>query len=181
MAHHPVPAQKASGIRRSTQMSFGSLRFYLVLLVVAVGLHFINSVFDYLRWNQPVPSPDLVIDFHKRQVDVWTEMNKLLITLATVTIGAIGGFLLNTDKSVPVSRDRMRRAAAAWLFSALSLYFGYLSYNEGANMLSMGTFDTYDARLWWPMRLQFWSFLVSVLLFADFVYGTIRDKQEKSG
>lgn len=182
-AHETVMADQqgivGTGPRKRVfpQIRFGSLRFYVVLFAVAVGLHFINSAEEHLRWAQPLPAPELVLDFHKRQLDIWTEMNKLLITLATVTIGAVGGFLLNTNKASPVSRDRMGRAAASWLFSALSLYFGYLSYSQAVSMLSMGTFDAYDVRLWWPTRLQFWSFLVSVLLFADFVYGTIRDKQ----
>jgi hypothetical protein len=77
-------------------------------------------------------------------------MNKLLIGFATVTIGAVGGFMLNRDKTAPLSPPQMRRAAASWLFCAVSVYFGYLSYQQASWMLSYGVFDPLIARLWWP-------------------------------
>lgn len=166
--------------RSFLHVRFGSVRFYVALLIVAVLLHIINAAIAYLRWAQPLPEHELAVEFQKRQLDIWTEMNKLLITLATVTIGTVGGFLVNRDKTNPVSLAQLRRAAASWIFCALSLYFGYLSYNEAVTMLSLGTFDTFDPRLWWPTRAQFWTFLISVILFADFVYGSIRSNPEKA-
>jgi hypothetical protein len=67
---------------------------------------------------------------------------------------------------------------ASWLWSAASLYFGYLSYQQVTWMLGAGFFDSHNSRLWWPSRAQFWSFLISVVIFADFVYGSVRDKEK---
>jgi hypothetical protein len=156
---------------------FGSLRFYVVLAIVVLALHFFDSIILYMPVALPVPEHELALEFKKKQLDMWAEMNKLLIAFATVTIGAVGGMLLNRDKSIPVSTSQRRRAAASWLFCALSLYFGYLSYQQASWMLNSGVFDPLTPRLWWPARAQFWSFLISVILFADFAYGSVRDKR----
>ena len=160
---------------------FGSFRFYLAVLIAAVLLHVINALVSNMPFVEPVRDKDLVLEFQKRQLDVWTEMNKLLIALATVTVGAVGGFMLNRDKAAPLPPPQMRRAAASWIFCCLSLYFGYLSYYEATWMLSLGTFNSYNPRLWWPTRAQFWTFLIAILLLADFVYGSIRDKRGSGG
>ena len=117
-------------------------------------------------------------EYRKKQIDIWAEMNKLLIALATVTIGAIGGFLLKGDQAAPLPARQARRAAAGWIFCALSLYFGYLSYHEATLMLSFGTFNSNSARLWWPTRAQFWTFIFSVVLFADLVYGATHTRRQ---
>jgi hypothetical protein len=166
--------------RSFLHVRYGTVRFYVALFIVAALLDFINAVVARLPFALPIPEHALAMEFQRQQLDIWTEMNKLLIALATVTIGAVGGFLVNLDKSNPVSPARLQRAAVSWIFCALSLYFGYLSYNEAVGMLRLGTFDTFDSRLWWPTRAQFWTFLISVILFADFVYGSIHDKPEKA-
>lgn len=160
------------------RVRFGSFRFYLAVVVVALALHIFNSILSYTPFAEPVPDKEVAIEFQKKQLDTWAEMNKLLITLATLTIGAIGGFMVHRDKASALPARAMRRAAASWIFCALSIYFGYLSYHEAAWLLSLGAFNSYYPRLWWPAHAQFWAFLISVLLFADFVYGSIRDRKE---
>ncbi|MGA7339712.1 MAG: hypothetical protein WBE72_25710 [Terracidiphilus sp.] len=167
--------------RSFLHIRFGSFRFYLALLVAALALHAIDALISYIPFVEPVRDKELVLEFQKRQLDIWTEMNKLLIALATVTIGAVGGFMINRDKVVPLPRPQLRRAAASWIFCCLSLYFGYLSYYEATWMLSLGTFNSFNPRLWWPTRAQFWTFLIAVILLADFVYGSVRDKQKTGG
>jgi hypothetical protein len=105
-------------------------------------------------------------------------MNKLLNALATLAIGAIGGFLMKHEPGWHIPPQQARRAAAGWLFCALSLYFGYLSYQQAASMLSVGAFDSNSPRIWWPTQAQFWAFIVSVILFADLVYGSNRARRE---
>jgi hypothetical protein len=164
--------------RSFLQVSFGSFRFYLALVTLAFALHVVNSVVSYMPFAEPLPEKELASDFQKKQVDIWAEMNKLLITLATLTIGGIGGFMLQGDKTAPHPPRQMRRAAASWIFCALSIYCGYLSYHEATWMLSLGTFNSFNPRLWWPARGQFWTFLISVIILADLIYGSIRDREE---
>ena len=176
MAAHRQSSSTGSILRSFLHLRFGSFRFYLVLAAVIIGLHLLDSVLLQIPVVEAQPDKQIVLEFKTKQLDMWAEMNKLLIAFATVTIGAVGGFMLNRDKTAPLSPQGMRRAAASWLFCALSLYFGYLSYQQATWMLSYGIFDPLGARLWWPARAQFWSYLVSVILFADFIYGSLRDK-----
>jgi Ni/Fe-hydrogenase subunit HybB-like protein len=169
------------GVKRKApswlKVHYGSLRFYIALVLAAIGLHYIGAVLGSISDVQQV-STTLTDDYKKKQIDLWTEMNKLLIALATVVIGGIGGVVLKSDSHVTLDERQMRRAAAGWIFCALSLYFGYLSYQEASIMLSNGIFDAKSPRLFWPTRGQFWSFLISVLLFGDLAYGSHRRRRQ---
>lgn len=173
-------ATAAAPIRHRTWrfpgVRFGSLRFYLALTAIIFCLHAVDAVMVNLPLVITEPDKEVAIAFKQKQLDLWSEMNKLLIAFATVTIGAIGGFILNRDKTHPLPLPHLRRAAASWFFCALSLYFGYLSYQHATLMLKHGVFDPFTARLWWPARGQFWAFLVSIILFGDFIYTSVRDK-----
>jgi hypothetical protein len=158
------------------RVGFGSFRFYLALIVVAVVLHFITAVVGSMTVVVPHPAPEVANEFMKKQLDIWAEMNKLLIALATLAIGAIGGLLMKNEARI--QPRQARRAAAGWIFCALSLYFGYLSYQQAASMLSIGAFDSHSPRIWWPTQAQFWAFIVSVILFADLVYGSTQARRE---
>jgi hypothetical protein len=160
----------------STGSRFGALRFYAALAIVVLVLHTIDSVIVNMPVVLPEPDRELALTLRQKQLDLWSEMNKLLIAVATVTIGAIGGMMVNRDKARPLSPPQLRRATASWLFCALSLYFGYLSYQQATRMLTHGVFDPFTPRLWWPARGQFWTFLISIIIFGDFVYSSIRGK-----
>ena len=129
------------------------------------SLHFASSI------------SEKAADYQQKQVDSFMEMNKLLIALATVSIGGITGFVLHRDKSLKFSRTQLRRVIASWTLCAASLYFGYLSYQQVTWELYWGFFDPYNSHLWWPSRAQFWTFLCSVVVFADFIYGSLQVRQ----
>jgi len=173
-----APAQSHLQARWLRAVSFGSFRFYFVLALAIFFLHSIDAVMVGLPVRES-QSAELVNGFKQKQVELWSEMNKLLIAFATVSIGAIGGFIVNRDKNHPLKPPQLRRAAVSWFFCALSLYFGYLSYQQGTLLLKHGVFDAFTPRLWWPARGQFWCYLISIILFGDFIYSSIGDKETK--
>ena len=173
-------AASGAKARRGLRLRFGSFRFYIVLTLVVIVLHEVDSVLYHMQLVEP-QDPQLVAEFQKKQLDIWAEMNKLLIALATVTIGALGGFMLNREGHKRLQPRSLHRAAASWLFCALSLYLGYLSYQQATLMLSQGVFNPISPRVYWPARAQFWTYLISIVLFADFIYGSIRDQEEPMG
>ena len=63
---------------------------------------------------------------------------------------------------------RSAKEAVQWL------YFGYLAYQQAVWMLNNGFFNPANPRIWIPTRAQFWSFLASVVVFADFVYASLQ-------
>jgi len=157
----------------------GSARFYIVLALAIFLLHTIDAVMVGLPVREP-QSAELASGLKQKQVDLWSEMNKLLITFATLTVGAIGGFIVNRDKTHPLKSPQLRQAALSWFFCVLSLYFGYLSYQQGTFLLKHGVFDAFTPRLWWPARGQFWSYLICLILFGDFIYTLIRDRETEN-
>ena len=98
----------------------------------------------------------------------------VLITLATLAMGGITGYVINRDNSVGLSPLHLRRVIASWTLCAASLYFGYLAYQQAVWMLNNGFFNPANPRIWIPTRAQFWSFLASVVVFADFVYASLQ-------
>jgi len=63
---------------------------------------------------------------------------------------------------------------------AASLYFGYLAYQQAVWMLNNGFFNPANPRIWIPTRAQFWSFLASVVVFADFVYASLQANDKRA-
>src|SRR5260370_3833592 len=106
VAHETTGAKSRSRPR----IGFGSFRFYIALILVAVALHFIGTIVSYIPIVEADPPQELATEYRKKQIDIWAEMNKLLIALATVSIGAIGGFLLQAAV-VPLPARQRRRAA----------------------------------------------------------------------
>ena len=93
----PVPSHSAAKPRFFAAVRFGSLRFYLVLAAVVIVLHYVDAVLVSLPVIETQPEKEITLVFKQKQLELWSEMNKLLIAFATVTIGAIGGFMLNRD------------------------------------------------------------------------------------
>jgi hypothetical protein len=116
-------------------------------------------------------------ELQSKQLDTFNENNKLLITLATALIGAITGFLLHREGNSRVEPGDLRRAVAAWVFAALSLYFGHLTSRQITWMLQAQFFDLFHAAVLWPARAQFWTFFLSAILLADFVYRSVQRNQ----
>lgn len=154
------------------------LRFYFVLPLLIVCLVLLEALLSSFKFAAALS--DNSAEYQKKQVDSFMEMNKLLITLATFAIGGITGFVLHRDKALKFTRPQLRRIIASWALCAASLYFGYLSYQQVTWELYWGFFDPYNPHLWWPARAQFWSFLSSVVVFADFIYGSLQIKQGAS-
>jgi len=147
-------------------------RFYIILPLLFILLISMEALLSSSKFASALP--DDSAEFQKKQVDSFMEMNKLLIELATAAIGGITAFVLHRDKSAKLNQAQLRRVVASWTLCAASLYFGYLTYQQVTWELSLGFFDSYNSHLWWPVRAQFWSFLGSVVVFADFIYSSLQ-------
>jgi hypothetical protein len=155
-----------------------SARLYLALACVTALLLLLESILGSTPFVEAMPSQELSTEFQKKQIETWAEMNKLLIELATLVVGAISGFVVHRDKKAPLPAAQRRKVTVSWILCGASLYFGYLSYQQVTWMLSLGFFNAHHPRLWWPMQGQFWTFLFSVIVFADFIYGGLSHKNQ---
>jgi hypothetical protein len=106
-------------------------------------------------------------DLQQQQLNAFLEMNRLLVTLGTATLGALG-FLMSAHKRGLKGRELVSAAASAVL-AGCSLYFGYLAYQGIMWMLQNGFFNLDNAAILWARRAHFYTLLASGFFFADFI------------
>ncbi|HTR47290.1 MAG TPA: hypothetical protein VMM16_07910 [Verrucomicrobiae bacterium] len=107
--------------------------------------------------------------------DIATTMIGLLTTLGTALLGAIG-FLLNGSSQMQL---RPRHLVAVFLSAAcvgVSLYYGYAGYLSMLFMADAGKFDPYMKSFQAADHAQFYSLLIAVFFFADFVVHDLRSE-----
>jgi len=144
--------------------SFGRLGFYIVCIVLVAAMW---QVTNYVN-SRPYPTaPESAPELDKA-VDAYEGINNLLITLGTGLLGAMGFLLVNKPKRSYRLKD-MWPAILSAVFVGLSLYFGYISYQNVEFVLlnSVGTLDTDLVQ--WPKTAHFYTLLAGVFFFADFV------------
>lgn len=105
-----------------------------------------------------------------KQFQLFVEMNHLLVTLATLSVGAIGAFIFNRYKSSKPSTYQIGLAVLSWVLAGLSLFSGYVAYEKVIWMLQNSFFDLSTPLVAWPNRLQFWFLTASLFFLACFLY-----------
>ena len=140
------------------------LRFYIGSVLFVAVLLLVTYYIDTAKY--PV-DPNLEPELDKA-IDAYENLNNLLITLGTGILGAMGFLLTSRPKEHYRPRDLWPAGISA-VFVGVSLYFGYLSYQNVQFVLmnSIGTLDTQIVE--WPKALHFYSLLAGVFFFADFV------------
>jgi hypothetical protein len=166
-------------------MSVTSTVFSTKSLILALAVLFIVAVILVHEVFQPIPSPaetmDKLNDLESKSLDTVIEMNKLIISLALIVLGACAAILV---QKYPVLRLKTTFTTAILLtcvlFAASSIFSGYVLYDNLVTMLTKGSyFDPSNELIAWPQRLQFYSFFISVVLFGLFIisfflYGEVK-------
>lgn len=146
----------------------------LILWFVVVGLAIAGlNAFQTFYVNESSFSSEKIADLAKlqeKQLDLFLEMNHLLVTLATLALGGIGAFVFNRYKTGSVPAGQRGRAIASWIFAALSLLSGYVSDERVIWMLSNKFFDLSNPQIVWASRGQFWFFVLSLFCLGLFFY-----------
>ena len=115
-------------------MKIGRLGFYISVIVFAVVV-WRSEVFIQ---NRPQVYGELISDLsplQEKQLGAFLEMNRLLITLGTALLGAMGFLLVNTHKARSSARQ-LSPAFASAFFVGLSVYYGYRAYEDLSNHAS---------------------------------------------
>jgi hypothetical protein len=156
-----------------------TIRFYSFALVALLVLVALQQVFSQLSFtSEEVTSLNTL---QEKQLEVFVDMNKLLITLATLSLGGIGAFVLNRYKSQEMPWYQVWRVVASWVFCGLSLYCGVLTNEKLIWMLQNGFFDLTNPRILWVYRSQFWTLAAAIFFLADFFYRGLRKEPAASG
>jgi glucan phosphoethanolaminetransferase (alkaline phosphatase superfamily) len=148
---------------------------YLWGFVLFVGFVLVNRFIAYKTFHGVVGVvTDHLSNLQEKELDEFLEMNKLLAVLASVIFGAIGAIVFHRYRDNVVPRNQWRRAVGCSVFSAISLGLSYTLYERISVMLRSHFFDLTNPLIVWTSSLQFWTFLLSVFLFADFTYRALR-------
>jgi len=146
------------------RLPIARLGFYIVSILLIVAMW---KVTTYVN-TRPYPvAPDSEPELDKA-VDAYEGINNLLITLGTGLLGAMG-FLLTTKPRQHYRLREMWPAVLSAVCVGLSLYFGYVYYQNVEFVLlnSVGTLDIDLVQ--WPKAAHFYTLLAGVFFFADFV------------
>ncbi len=137
-----------------------------LLLLVFWGVD--HAISKWVRFAEPILRGDLS-SLQGKQIDIYVEMNKQLLTLASLVFAGVGLYFNLYLKNGVTLRKRDRNIlVGTMLLAAFSIYTGYLSYDKIVWMLSMRIFNLDTPLLYWFRTLQFWSFVASILFFGWF-------------
>jgi hypothetical protein len=105
-----------------------------------------------------------------KQLDMYTEMIKLLITLSTALFGAIGGMFAHFYEKKTTPPSQIHLALLGATLSGGSILCGYFSYQRVVWMLQVKVFNLSQPHISWTSQLQFLLFLTSAMIAALFGY-----------
>lgn len=141
----------------------------LILAVWGLQVYVYHRVFSGpgTIFAQISSTPAQPSDWQKMSVQAMTDTNRLLITLGTALLGALGLLMGNKVRGGGES-PHLWAALLAGTCGALSLYFGYVSHLNLLAMISNQTFSPYDPVYLFSSHAQFYSLLAGAFFLADF-------------
>ena len=150
-------------------------------IVRRIGFYIGAVVFGALVWagevhmqNRPQvygQSISALNPLQEKQLDAFLDMNRLLITLGTTLLGAMGFLLANRPKALSSPRGLWGASASA-LFVGFSMYYGYRAYEDIVLMLQppYPSFDLTSSLIAWDRAAHFCTFVLGAFFFADFAF-----------
>jgi hypothetical protein len=144
----------------------------VVLSVWTVQVHVYRQVFSapgtIFSASPGTPAaPSQPSDWQKMSVQAMTESNRLLTTLATAMLGALG-LLVGSKAQDGSGSGHMWAAFLGALSGTLSLYFGYVSHLNLLAMISNQNPNPYDHVYLFSSHAQFYTLIAGAFFLADF-------------
>lgn len=154
------------------------LPIMLYLLFVLLGWLFIEFFYS----STPKPSIEIkeLTNLQEKSIEIFIEMNKLIISFALLLIGGIGGFILQKNSIImDYSLGQTLLIMLSLLLNVISIYFGYTSYFSLVEILSNSMLNLDMDMITAPQKYQFFSFTFAVLLFGSFIFTNVKIKTEE--
>ncbi len=164
--------------------------FFMRFLIPSFTVIFVVAVILLHEVFQPDPGPEMAIatltPLQSKSLDNMVEMNKLIISLALLVIGACAAIFVQKYPNLRVKTTSTTIILLTCiLFAASSIFSGYVLYDNIILMLSSEWFNPANELIKWPQRLQFYAFFISVVLFGMFIvsyflHGAVEVETEKA-
>lgn len=147
-------------------------KHYIILsLVLLFCILIIISVICSLPKN---PGPEMkkteLQNIEIKAYEAFMERDKLLISLSTAIIGAIGLLLMGKKKGETIGIIQQSFLLICSISAGLSIYLGYVIYSRVTELLSNSIFNLNNSYLVIPISGQFWAFFISVIFFTLFIF-----------
>jgi hypothetical protein len=139
--------------------------YLLAIILAAVAVSFSAGFSLYLFSSPPCVMPtDVLSDFDRQGLSVYTDMNKFLISVTLVIAGLAGGLVLSVAKErFTLSSWSIYLLFLAFSLSIISLYFGYVSYSSVFDAMINRCVDLSGQRLKLPQMVQYYAMLAAFL------------------
>ena|SRR5215831_8781302 len=160
---------------RLERLGVARVSFYVAAVFVVASVFLFQRYMYRLGASYASPLVQNLTSLQEKQLEAFVEMNRLLTTLGTTLLGAMG-FLL-VGRRVRLTRGELLVALASALCVALSLYFGYIAYQAVIWMLQNAFFDLGNPQVLWTLYAHFYSFLVGAFLFVDLAIHSFNKEQ----
>jgi hypothetical protein len=108
--------------------------------------------------------------FQEKQLGIFLDMSKLLITLAMLALGGIGAFIFHRYEGQALRGGQVIRIGGAWGLCVLSWCCGVLINERLIWMFQSGFFNLTNDRISLMYYAQFWTLAAAILLVGDFFY-----------
>lgn len=99
-------------------------------------------------------------------LDMLVEMNKLLLSLCSLLIGGLGVVIFKQEIPSLWNHPLRLLLGLSLYCSCFSLYWGFVVYSRGLEMVEAQAFSSADPGLQSAQMAQFYSFLIALLLFS---------------
>lgn len=147
----------------TSQSAKNRMTLIYVLVVVLTGT--ISWVLTDPPSSQILPKPNIKGASEKALI-LSTEMVKLLLSLSTGAIAACAWVITRPGAQAESITERLFLVSTSIILFCLSMYCGFLTLDGSLELLRWGAFDSRSDLVWWPQTLQYYFFLVGVLVFG---------------
>lgn len=150
---------------------------YLTIFVIALGCALLWWYASHLSVVEPTLAPSY--DVHAKLVDLYLDSVKSLSSYALLVIAGVGYFIQliiqeKTEVKLNVRRLGRYLLVLTVFACAVSLLFGFLGYMNIVDMFHGGLeLNPSDPRVLTFHQIQFWSFMVSLVVFGIFSCETL--------
>jgi hypothetical protein len=147
------------------------LAFYACAFVLMV------AVWRFEVYLQSGPLIYQNIPIQSAAVDTFMGMNRLLITLGTSLLGAMG-LLLSTGFRGKSCLKELWAVMAGGVCIGVSIYYGYVANMAVMSMVASGSFNPYSPLLMRTHNVHFVTFVLGVIFFAGFIFQNMTTEGE---
>ncbi|MFP2995508.1 hypothetical protein ABN763_06340 [Spongiivirga sp. MCCC 1A20706] len=150
-------------------------------LAVSIGITLFSICYNHFWFELSADPAPILPDLNKMQeqtMDMISRMNELLMSLATAIFGIVGFLIVEKFGSITkLSKNALYFSITALCCATISIDFGYIYMQTWVEQLSENIFQPFDGSLIIPRKLQFLSFIASLIFLGLFITTNLNESK----